>query len=252
MNKVELHEMLVERYHSSKKFNGFSTESLHFFDDYPIDSNQSRNWWNNQKSNYEEFLKPEFFDLLEGLISVVSHFDHGLDTDVSQCLGRTHDMSTRPIPYRWAALHSEGSDKRIDVQFFINLTALGLRVGIFSGHHDTDSNAWNARQKRIFSNKIKIYDQYQELHALGFEMFHTTKTDHASKSHGTRYTPEDPDELYNNVATLRQISFIKTLDVKNMDSNEISLNLLKVFSDTRQVYQLLQSSKYDSYKRNLV
>ena len=134
MNKVELHEKLVERYHSSKKFNGFSTESLHFFDDYPIDSNQSRNWWNNQKSNYEEFLKPEFFDLLEGLISVVSHFDEGLNTDVSQCLGRTHDMSTKPIPYRWAALHSEGSDKRIDVQFFINLTILAFAVlGMFIG-----------------------------------------------------------------------------------------------------------------------
>jgi hypothetical protein len=161
-------------------------------------------------------------------------------------------MSTKPIPYRWAALHSEGSDKRIDVQFFINLTALGIRVGIFSGHHDTDTNAWNARQNRIFANRIKIYEQYQELQALGFEMLHTTKTDHASKFHGTQYTPENPDELYNNVATLRQISFIKTLDVKNMNSNEISLHLLKVFSDTRQVYQLLQSSKYNSYKRNLV
>ena len=115
-----------------------------------------------------------------------------------------------------------------------------------------DSNAWNARQNRIHSNRMNIYEQYQELHALGFEMLHTTKTDHASKSHGTRYMPKYPDELYNNVATLRQISSIKTLNVKNMNSNEISLNLLKVFSDTRQVYQLLQSSKYDSYKRNLV
>ena len=252
MDKVELYEELIERYHSSQKFNGFSTESLHFFDDYPIDSTQSPNWWNNQKTSYEQFLKPEFFDLLECLISVVSHFDIGLETDVSQCLGRTHDMSTRPIPYRWAALHSEGTNKRIDVQFFINMTALGLRVGIFSGHHDTDSNAWNARQKRIYSKRIKIFDQYRELHALGFEMLHTTKSDHASKSHGNKYTPENPEELYNNVATLRQISFIKTLDVKNMNSNEISLHLLKVFSDTRPVYQLLQSSKYESYKRNLV
>jgi hypothetical protein len=55
MNKVELHEKLVEKYHSSKKFNGFSAESLRFFDEYPIDSNQSRNWWNNQKAIMKDF-----------------------------------------------------------------------------------------------------------------------------------------------------------------------------------------------------
>ena len=252
MDKKELHKKLVEKYHLSDKFGGFSTESLHFFDDYPMTSNNSPTWWQNQKTNYEQFLKPEFFELLGCLISVVNHYDNGLETDVSRCLGRTHDMSTRPIPYRWAALHSSGTDKRIDVQFFINLTALGLRVGIFSGHHDTDSKAWNARQKRIYSKRIEIFEQYRELQTLGFEMLHTTKSDHASKSYGTRYTPESPDELYTNIATLRQISFIKTLDVKSMNANDLSLELLKVFSDTRQVYQLIQSSNYDSYKRNLV
>jgi hypothetical protein len=99
---------------------------------------------------------------------------------------------------------------------------------------------------------MKIFEQYQELQTLGFEMLHTTKSDHASKCIGTRYTPESPDELYSNIATLRKISFIKTLDVKSMNANGLSLELLKVFSDTRPVYQLIQSSKYDSYKRNLV
>ena len=252
MSASDLYDKLVEKYLSSVKFTGFSTESLHFFDDYPIDSSLSPEWWDHQKSTYEDYLKPEFHDLLRSLISVITCFDKGLEAEVAKCLGRTHDASTRPIPYRWAALHSANTDKRIDVQFFINLTSLGLRVGIFSGHHGFDTNAWNARQKRIYSKRVEIFQRYRELQDLGFEMLHTTKSDHASKSHGTRYTPENHDELYSSIAKLQQISFIKTLDAKNMNSDEICMEILKIFSDTRSVYQLLQSSKYDSYKRNLV
>lgn len=252
MAKIDLYDKLLETYELGKEFSGFSPESTQFFDNYPLNIADSPRWWDQQKTDYEEFLKPEFRDLLECIIAVVAQFDSGIETEVSKCVGNTHDMSFKPIPYRWAALHSRGADKRIDVQFFINLTSIGLRVGIYSGHHVEDSQAWNARQKRIHSKRNEIFEQYMDLSSREFEMLHTTKQDHASKSSGTQYCPKDENELYTNIAMLRQIGFVKTLDIRKMNGNEIAQNLLRAFSDTRKVYQLLQSSKYSSYKRDLL
>ena len=87
---------------------------------------------------------------------------------------------------------------------------------------------------------------------VGFEMLHTTKHDFASGSSGTKYEPSDSEELYQNVASLRQISFIRTLDTRDMSANELMHEILKGFADTRKMYQILQYSKYNAYKRDLV
>ena len=252
MDSAALFEKLIEAYNATKGFDGFSLESLDFFDNYPAQFAESPDWWSTQKGAYERSLKPEFFDLIRSVSDVVQQFDNGLEKDVSKCIGQTHDASTRPIPYRWAALHTEGADKRIDVQFFINLTSIGLRVGIYSGQHDVDKNAWNARQTRIHAKKNEIFDEYAQLKKLGFEMLHTTKHDFASGSSGTKYEPSDSEELYQNVASLRQISFIRTLDSRDLSADELMREILKAFADTRKMYQMLQSSKYNAYKRDLV
>jgi hypothetical protein len=90
------------------------------------------------------------------------------------------------------------------------------------------------------------------LKKFGFEMLHTTKLDFASGSSGTNYQPTDSEELYQNVASLRQISFIRTLDSRDLSADELMREILKAFADTRKMYQMLQSSKYNAYKRDLV
>ena len=115
---------------ATKGFDGFSLESLDFFDNYPTQFADSPDWWSTQKGAYERSLKPEFFDLIRSVSDVVQQFDDGLEKDVSKCIRQTHDASTHPYPVSMGhALHTEGADKRIDVQFFINLTSIGLRVG---------------------------------------------------------------------------------------------------------------------------
>ena len=109
--------------------------------------------------DYKKYLKPEFENLIKDLTKIIENYDSGIETELKDNLGKTHTQ-WGPIPHRWAAIHSKGRDKTLDVQFFINLTSKGLRVGICVSHQRNYSNSWKSflirlLKRKEFQKKIK-------------------------------------------------------------------------------------------------
>lgn len=253
MSPEELYRSLLIEAESSWTFSGFSHESMEFFDDYPDSVDESNDWWHSKKSENEEFLKPEFEAFFESLINVISKFDSGIQTEVSRCIGRpTSQDKGKPHPYRWGAIHSANSDKRIDVQFFLNLTAIGLRVGIYSGRHVLEPKAWNARQRKIVSNKDEIFTIIKLLEEGGYSMHTTTTQDHVNRTGGTIFQPNTAEEMLSFIVEHKQLDVLKTIDIRNANPQELMKQILGAFVETRRLYQILQPSKYSSYARDLI
>jgi hypothetical protein len=234
-------------------FPGFSRESSGFFDDYPQSMDDSNEWWHSKKSIYIDFLKPEFEEFFASLINVISKFDAGIQTEPKQCIGRpTSQDKGKPNPYKWGAIHSANSDKRIDVQFFLNLTSIGLRVGIYSGKHSLEPKAWRARQRKITSKKDQIFANIKSLEEKGYSMHVTTGQDHANRTGGRSFQPSDAEEMLKFVIENSQLDVLKTIDLRKLSPREMMEQVLGAFVETRQLYQMLQPSSYSSYARDLV
>ena len=253
MTPEELLQGLMFEAENNSTFHGFSKESLEFFDSFPEDRSLSNEWWRVQKEVNENYLKPEFEALIQSIIDIVSKFDNGIEKKPKTCIGRpTNQNKGEALAYRWAAIHSEGTDKRIDVQFFINLTSVGLRLGIYSGLHMREPDAWRARSKRIINNKESVFEQVQILQGIGYRMGKTTSQDHANKSGGIEYLPSTSEEMIKIITTDKQFDIIKTVDVRGFSAREIIGTVLTAFAETRMLYQLLQPSSYSNYARDLV
>jgi uncharacterized protein (DUF2461 family) len=253
MERQELLEAMKIEAEKSLWVEGFSDPSLAFFDDYPEDIAQSNEWWKQKKDDYESHLKPEFQSFVEAVIETVSKFDKGIELNAKACIGRSHTQDRgRALPYRWAAIHSSGTDRRIDVQFFLNLTSLGLRIGIYSGENRINPGAWSARRKKIVMNQHEIFDEVQALSERGYALTKTTKTDHALKNGGTVYAPASSEEMAWIVVENSEIDVLKTLNIRDSSPQEILAKVIECFVETRKLYQLLQPSSYSNYARDLV
>lgn len=253
VNPEQLYNALLHEAEKSWTFPGFSKESLQFFDDFPESMDDSNEWWHAKKPVYDESLKPEFEEFFRSLIGVIAKFDAGIQTDPSQCIGRpTSQDKGKANPYRWGAIHSANSDKRIDVQFFLNLTSIGLRVGIYSGKHSHEPKAWSARQRKITSRKNQIFTIIKSLEEKGYCMHITTSHDHANRTGGRTFQPSDAEEMLDFVIENSQIDVLKTIDLRKLSPRAMMEQVLGAFVETRQLYQVLQPSSYSSYARDLV
>jgi uncharacterized protein (DUF2461 family) len=253
MDIEQLYNALLHEAQNSWTFPGFSKESLEFFDDFPESMDDSNEWWRSKKSVYDESLKPEFERFFASLINVISKFDAGIQTEPTQCIGRpTSQDKGKANPYRWGAIHSANSDKRIDVQFFLNLTSIGLRVGIYSGKHSLEPKAWKARQRKITSKKDQIFMIIKSLEEKGYSMHVTTGQDHANRTGGRMFQPSDAEDMLRFVIENSQLDVLKSIDLRNLSTREMMEQVLGAFVETRQLYQVLQPSSYSSYARNLL
>jgi len=253
MDPDQLYDELLHEAKNSWTFPGFSLESLEFFDDYPVSMDDSNEWWRSKKLEYERSLKPDFEEFFASLINVISKFDRGIQTEPSQCIGRpTSQNKGQANPYRWGAIHSANSDKRIDVQFFLNLTSIGLRIGIYSGKHSFEPKAWIARQRKITSKKDQIFSLIKKLEEKGYRMHVTTGKDHAARTGGRTFQPPDAEEMLKFVIENCQLDVLKTIDIRNISPREMMEQVLGAFAETRLLYQLLQPSSYSPYARDLV
>lgn len=253
MNPEHLKDKLLHEAENSWTFLGFSKESLEFFDDYHESMDDSNEWWLSKKSVYYESLKPEFEEFFASLINVISNFDPGIQTEPTQCIGRpTSQDKGKANPYRWGAIHSANSDKRIDVQFFLNLTSIGLRIGIYSGKHSHEPKAWSARQRKITSKKDQIFAIINSLEEKGYCMHVTTAQDHAHRTGGRTFQPSDAEEMVNFVIENSQLDVLKTINIRELSPREMMEQVLGAFVETRQLYQILQPSSYSSYARDLI
>ena len=243
-------------------FSGFSEESVNFFDEYPEDKNEATVWWNSKGGNletgdYQMYLKPELLSLIKSLIIIISsRIDKRIQTDVNQSISRPNSQSgnRRYWPYLWSAIHyakKEKSNKSVEIQFFINLTKMGLRVGVYVGKHPTDKGQWKATMRRFRDCKEDIFNELIFLtQKRGYDFVKTNDQDHAIGSIGTKLIFHDAMELFNLVNNdVKEFTLLKTISKDKLYSENLIEEILEIFAETRKMYELLESPSKINQRR---
>ena len=174
-------------------------------------------------------------------------FDRGIQTDAKQCIGNPNSQTEkwRYWPYYWSALHyakSETSNKSVEIQFFMNLTNSGLRAGIYFGKHQSDSGQWNGNVKRFSEKKDAIFAEVTKLVTeQEYSLVKTTNSDHASGNIGTLFYPQTSEELYGLVLEHKQFTLVRTIPQNRLYSGDVIIDVLNIFSETRTLYETLES-----------
>ena len=240
------------------QFAGFSQNSINFFDSMPSES-LAPEWFADNHDLFQEYLKPEFIKLIADLCNILSKIDRGMEDDYSgsRIIGKERRQwgvnkgdKARITGHHWGALHTKNVDKREDIQFFINLTSYGLRVGIYNGKY-SDNNRWKAFVTRLHDRKDIIFEEYQSLEKLGYDFIFTSNSDYFLHSIGDIHKPKTASEMYDLVCENKKLGVIKLISKSEMSSNKLLQCVLECFVDTRKLYELLQPSKFDYYKREL-
>ena len=242
---------------SNLKFNGFSRTSIHFFDDMPSKSEAPD--WMKQKKESGEFgtLKSEFIDLVHDLCEILCLVDIGFESDYSgnNIIGNETLQGARkgqPAPitgHHWCAMHTRGVPKTEDIQFFINHTSLGLRVGIYDKRHRI-SNRWNEFLKRLHKNKDEIFSQYQAISEYGFHFVKTPPSEYFNHSMGRVLHPSSAEEMYEFVCMSegqfkQSFGLLNIIPHSSMSSNSLIDEILDQFILSRKIYELLQPRKFE-------
>ena len=241
---------------SGENFSGFSDESINFFNDYPEDPSDAKEWWislgsNSEHGIYHNHLKPEFHSLIVELIEIISSVDPGIQTDVKQCVSRPNSQGSRRryIPYYWGAIHyakGETSKKSMEIQFFINLTKMGLRVGIYVGKQKKDDGQWTGFDKRLRKRSEEVYKELILLtEEKGFDFVRTNDQDHAKGSIGTKLPVTNSGDLINHVVNYmgekKEFTLLKTISKERLFSRDLLQEILTIFAETRRIYEILES-----------
>ena len=247
--KVKAAQSLV---YPELEFLGFSPESIHFFDTFPINKEKRYDWWRGKSisGDYENHLKPEFNSLVQDIVKVISLVDSGIEKEIKNNVGN-QVIRSGPIAYRWAAIHTKSRDKRIDVQFFINLTCTGLRVGIYFGKNEIDTNPWKSFILHMSKNKGTIFEELIRLKTIGYKFLNTTNEDFAQGSDGTEQSPSDSIQMYQHSFEKEEFGIIKKLESDSLHCRDVLSFVLDCFVETRRMYELLQLSKFNRYKRSI-
>jgi len=234
------------------QFKGFSTKSLEFFNEFPVIKSERYDWWNERSDiDYQQFLKPEFNALVKDLTLIISEIDHGIETNLSKNVG-SPIVKDGPRAHRWAAIHTRGRDKRIDVQFFINLTSKGLRVGIYFGQNKVEPTSWKGFIRYLHSSKEMVFQQVCNLQKQGYSFINTTHQDYVNDSLGLVSSPLDSQVMYEHIFRHKEFDIMKLIETSELRSKELVVKILGIFIETRAMYELLQLSKFNRRKRTLV
>ena len=240
------------------QFAGFSQNSIDFFDSMPSES-LAPDWFADNQDLFQEYLKPEFIQLIADLCNILSKIDRGIEDDYSgtRIIGKERRQwgvnkgeKARITGHHWGALHTKNIDKREDIQFFINLTSYGLRVGIYNGKYG-DNNRWKAFVTRFHDKKDIIFEEYQSLEKLDYDLIFTSNSDYFLHSIGDLHKPKTADEMYGLVCDNKKLGIIKLISKSEMTSTKLLQRVLQCFVETRKLYEVLQPSKFDYYKREL-
>ena len=251
-------EVKIDEMWNNYNFTGFSTESIQFFEDYPQTNNRGEEWdWWRTKSGTEKdgdywtMLKPEFTDLLSDIAETIHSFDSGIEMKIEDNLGEPINRRG-PLPHCWGAIHTKNRDKRIDVQFFINLAGVGMRVGIFIGSHDKSPKSWNRYYTGLFENKSLVFEELKKLENIGYKFISTNHGHYIRKSEGEIISPESPDAMLDFAYSNQEFDVLKIIDNSKLNSKELIKEILTSFVETRRIYEMLQLSNYSPKSRNLI
>ena len=262
LNKVFL---AYEKERQNLSFSGFSPASIDFFDDYPVEtlgkgSDSNKNWMSDSKKQvFDEYLKPEFENLVNDITKLISHLDPEIEMDASKNIGSLHHRWKGWLPHYWAAIHTLGKDKRTDIQFFINLTALGLRVGIYTGEYADGIRVWHGFIVRLSKNKDEVFQELKELESKGYLFINTDGRDYAMKSDGKVATVNDSQEMYDHVnrrdkyeRKKPEFDIIYRIGKEKMTDQSLIEEILRCFVETRRMYEMLQPRSFNKFKRTLL
>ncbi|MBG45646.1 MAG: hypothetical protein CMB76_03910 [Euryarchaeota archaeon] len=245
------------------KFTGFSDTAIEFFNDLPSKP-EAPDWLRKKKESGDfDVLKSEFIDLVHDLCKILCLVDVGFEDDLSgnKIIGRetlqgAGKGQSAPITgHHWCAMHTKGKPKTEDTQFFINHTSLGLRVGIYDKRHD-DSKRWNNFLLRLNKNKEGIFEEYSFLHKEGFEFVKTPKDEYFNHAIGKVFHPKSAQEMYqfvcdSNPPFKQSFGILKLIPHSQMKNSSLIDIILECFVDTRAIYEKLQPSRFDFYKREI-
>ena len=101
LNKVFL---AYEKERQNLRFSGFCPASINFFDDYPVEAlgewnDCNKNWMNDSKKQvFEEYLKPEFENLVNDITKLISHLDPEIEMDARKNIGSLHHRHKGWLP----------------------------------------------------------------------------------------------------------------------------------------------------------
>jgi len=247
---------IYEEEKSNLEFSGFSAASINFFDDYPVEAigkwNQAnKEWYNDSKKEiFREFLKPEFEKLVCDLTNLISKLDSGIELDSKENIGQLTTQWKGAIPHYWAAVHTLNKDKRTDIQFFVNLCSLGIRVGIYTGEHDNDRKVWQRFIHRLSKNKEDVFQVVKELESKGYIFINTRDLDYAQKSDGIVPKINDAQEMYVHVFEQSEFDIIFKIGKEKMTGTSLIEEILKCFVDTRELYEILQPNSFNKFQRS--
>ncbi len=249
--------LAYEKERQNLNFSGFSPASINFFDDYPVEAigkwnEANKEWYNDSKKEiFREFLKPEFETLVCDLTKLISNLDPGIELNPKENIGQLTTQWKGAIPHYWAAVHTLNKDKRTDIQFFINLCALGIRVGIYTGEYNTDVKIWQRFIVRLLENKEEVFQAVKELESKDYLFINTDDLDYAMKSDGKVPTLNDAQEMYEHVFEEKEFDIIFRIEKERMTDMSLIEEIMKCFVETRRLYEMLQPKRFNKYKRGL-
>jgi len=258
---LTLNDRVISIYEEQKpnlEFNGFSPASIDFFDDYPAEAigkwnEANKEWYNDSKKEiFREVLKPEFETLVCDLTKLISNLDPEIELDPKENIGQLTTQWKGAIPHYWAAVHTLNRDKRTDIQFFINLCALGIRVGIYTGKYDNNTEIWRGFIRRLSKNKEEVFQAVKELESKDYLFINTKDLDYALKSDGTVPTINDAQEMYRHVFGQSEFDVIFKIGKEKLFDISLIEEILKCFVETRRLYEMLQPNSFNKYKRSLI
>ena len=248
---------MFEKEKHNLSFNGFSHSSINFFDDYPVEAigkwnDANKEWYNDvKKQNFQNFLKPEFKELITDLTTLISILDSGIELDPDENIGKLTPRWTGAIPHYWAAFHTSNKNKMTDIQFFINFCALGIRVGIYTGKYDNDGKTWSRFISRLAKKKEEVFQIVKELESKNYLFVKTNKHDYAMKSDGKIRIFNNSQEMYSHVFDEKEFDIIFRISREKMTDISLITDIMKCFVETRELYEMLQPNNFNKYKRSL-
>ena len=252
---VENFNEILDKCISELSFSGFSSTSIGFFEDYPEHPKDSVTWWetkgaNSESGEYQSALKPEFFQLIESLIHIIKHKDKGIQNEPKHCICKPNSQSIhrRYNPYYWGAIHTlkkkrSESNKHVEIQFFINLTKLGMRVGIYVGHQPGhDNGQWTSHQDRFVERLSSVFEEMNFLKEnKGYSFVKTSDQDHATGKIGRHIEIKNEPDLLKHILEQKDFTLLKTISKEKMYSVELVRDIMNIFCETRKMYELLES-----------
>ena len=118
------------------------------------------------------------------------------------------------------------------------------------GKKPTDNGQWKANRGRFLERKEDIFLEVISLKSKGdYHLVQTSDQDHAKGEAGNYLEPSNSMELYDLVSSQEEFTLLKIIPRNRLQSEDLVLDILKIFVETRKLYELLESKNKMNQRR---